>query len=274
MPAFYAFNRSHPNRLPPFARSFTRMSDEAGRPITTLMGIVDMEGLTMALATTATVRYIKRMVRIDSAHYPETLGKMLLINVPGFFSLVYALVTPFLDERTQKKIEIIASPAAWKARLNELVPSDRLPTEYGGNLVLPSGSVFPATRTKKSVLPAGSVLRETIPVVAGQTLQLKWHVRPGDIRFAVYWLPGAPPVGLANSVLASTPVPAGAVEVYKDRAHPGSDAKAVRAAYVVPPAAPAGYLLAIYSNADGWRSRELFHRWDIIVDGRPARKAA
>ena len=254
----------------------------------------------MKLANSTTVRYIKEMVAIDSRHYPETLSKMLIINVPSFFSLGWKLITPFLDERTQRKIEIISGPAAWQARLRELVDPAKLPREYGGELVVPGG-LFPPSRTRKLHLAAGQVFRDVVPLTAGQQVQIKWFVRPGDIRFSVHFASGAP---AANAREPSAPLPANSIEVYKDRSHPGSDTHPVIVTHTCPggtataagqtdaAAAPAGsaaggsaagraggegsqavagHLVVTYSNKEGWRSRDLFYRVDTLVDGKPVR---
>lgn len=243
---------------------FTRASDEAGKPITTLMAVIDMGGMTMALASSVTTRYISRMVKIDSAHYPETLGKMLIINVPGFFSLAWKLITPFLDERTIRKIEIFSSEAEWKPRLREIVPPERLPAEYGGNLVIPGG-LFPASKTKKTHMAAGGVYKEAIALAPGMEVQLKWFVRPADIKFSLHYAAGRPPADAEDPKAA---LPAGMTEVYAERAHPGSDAAAVVVRHACADAG-GGYLLAVYNNKDGWYSRDLFHRVDELVDGKP-----
>ena len=39
-------------------------------------------------------------------NYPETLGKTLIINAPSIFKMIWGLVKPMLDVRTQAKIEV------------------------------------------------------------------------------------------------------------------------------------------------------------------------
>jgi hypothetical protein len=70
---------------------FRSATAEAGRPVTTLVSVLDLEGMTMRQAGAATRTYIGRASALDSAHYPETLGKMLVINAPGIFAAVWAV---------------------------------------------------------------------------------------------------------------------------------------------------------------------------------------
>lgn len=230
------------------------------------------------------MNYVKGMVSIDSAHYPETLGKMLIINAPTVFSMGYALVAPFLDDRTKNKIEIISDHEASLRRLRELVDPALLPTEYGGSYKVPGGLV-PSSRTRKTHMSAGTLHVEVIPVRAGQTIQVKWFVRPGDIRFSAHFTSAVevaqkPDEWAATiSKAGAAKLPAGTVtEVYKDRAHPGSDKSPVLVRYKgggegsqPQPTADGedarpvvGALVCIYSNKDGWRGRDLFHRWDEL----------
>ena len=53
----------------------------------------------------ATARaYIGRAASLDSAHYPETLYKLLVINAPTIFQIVWGVVKGMLDERTTRKV--------------------------------------------------------------------------------------------------------------------------------------------------------------------------
>lgn len=61
-------------------------SASAGRPVTSLTSVLDLEGVSSAMAGSATRTYIKKATAIDGAHYPETLGKMFIINAPSFFA--------------------------------------------------------------------------------------------------------------------------------------------------------------------------------------------
>lgn len=109
-------------------------SARAGRPITSMASILDLEGVSSSVASSATRSYIGRASATDSAHYPETLGKMFIINVPSFFAAFWLLIKGFFDERTTRKIEIIAAPSAWRPRIKEVLGDANTPIEYGGSL--------------------------------------------------------------------------------------------------------------------------------------------
>ena len=51
-------------------------------------------------------KMLAEVTKIDQDHYPETLGKTCIINVPFVFKAVWGLVRPMLQPRTQAKITV------------------------------------------------------------------------------------------------------------------------------------------------------------------------
>ena len=49
---------------------------------------------------------MSKVLAVDQNHYPEMLGHTCIINAPGFFKMVFSVVKPMLDARTQGKIEV------------------------------------------------------------------------------------------------------------------------------------------------------------------------
>ena len=47
-----------------------------------------------------------KVLAVDQNHYPEMLGRTCIINAPGFFKMIFGIVKPMLDARTQGKIEV------------------------------------------------------------------------------------------------------------------------------------------------------------------------
>ena len=212
------------------------------------------------------------MIGIDSKHYTETLGRMFLINVPFIFSAAWMLIQPFLDERTQKKIEIISSESAWKKRLREVIDPAVLPAEYGGDCKV---AVFPGSRTRKSTLAAGKsfhVATEVFP--KGAVVRFRWFCRPGDIGFQLHFVKGQRPGGGGGggggggdgSAESAPPPPEGSTSLYAAAAHPNSEKALVDVQGTAP---EEGYFVGSWNNSQGWWSRDVFHRTDELVGGRP-----
>jgi hypothetical protein len=179
------------------------------------------------------------------------------------------MIKPFLDERTVRKIEIMAGREVWKPRLIELVGEANLPVEYGGSLVVPGG-IYPVTRTKTVLLPVGKVLNDFQAAKAGEAVRVKWICRPGDIRMSYSFVPGALPAPSASPFTATdVPLPQapGEVVIKALQDHPGSDAKFVEDVSTAP---ADGYFVVSFDNRNGWRERTIFYRVDPMIGGRPA----
>ena len=50
------------------------------------------------------------MIAIAMRNYPETIHSLAVVNAPRIFSLAWAMIKPFLDERVLRKISISAQP--------------------------------------------------------------------------------------------------------------------------------------------------------------------
>ena len=53
---------------------------------------------------------LSKILSIDQDNYPEMLGHTCIINAGSVVSLLFRFVKPYLDLRTQNKIEVRASP--------------------------------------------------------------------------------------------------------------------------------------------------------------------
>jgi hypothetical protein len=61
-------------------------------------------GMTMKQLNATARAYIGRASQLDSAHYPETLYKLLIVNAPTVFQFAWSIVKGYLDERTTRKV--------------------------------------------------------------------------------------------------------------------------------------------------------------------------
>ncbi|SPQ98741.1 unnamed protein product (mitochondrion) [Plasmodiophora brassicae] len=109
---------------------FPEASARAGRPVSQQVTILDMDGLSMSHASSAVYAYIKGCAEIDQSYYPEILSRMFIVNAPAVFSVVWKMIKPWLDEKTQSKISISRKSDA--ESILELVEADVLPEFLGG----------------------------------------------------------------------------------------------------------------------------------------------
>jgi len=94
--------------------------------------ILDLEGLNMDLLSMMDV--LKPIIYIDENYYPCCLRRAIIVNAPSIFSIFWNLIKAFLDERVQRKIEVLGSDAKQnETYLKQLIPSRFILPEFGGD---------------------------------------------------------------------------------------------------------------------------------------------
>ena len=69
----------------------------------------------------------RQTLNILQNHYPERMGRALVMNVPWFISGFFKLITPFIDPVTREKIKFNEDPTIY-------VPREQLLRESGGDV--------------------------------------------------------------------------------------------------------------------------------------------
>jgi hypothetical protein len=77
-----------------------------GRHIEQSCSIIDLKGVAMTQFPSVS-SFVKHISAVAQDYYPETLGKMFIINAPLLFTSVWSVVKYFLDEVTVQKIQIL-----------------------------------------------------------------------------------------------------------------------------------------------------------------------
>ncbi|KAL5519430.1 hypothetical protein ACEPAH_1113 [Sanghuangporus vaninii] len=85
--------------------------------------IVDYKSTT--LRTNPSIGTARKVLHILQGHYPETLGRGLVVNMPGILAFFYKGIAPFLDPVTRDKIR-------FNPDLLELIPAEQLDADFGG----------------------------------------------------------------------------------------------------------------------------------------------
>lgn len=94
-----------------------------------MTSILDLQGLNLGIVRqTDLIHFMKEFVKTMDAHFPQRSNKMLIVNAPKWFNVIYKIVSPLLRETTKAKIEIHANgkrqDKALHARLGD--DSDKL----------------------------------------------------------------------------------------------------------------------------------------------------
>ena len=110
---------------------------QEGRLVGTMLHIIDVSGASLRAHLSSAGRDVfARIAAAADAHFPETLGTLLIINASAAFPMFWGVVKAFVDTRTREKIEMFGDPPArdffapggWPARVRELC-GGRFPEE-------------------------------------------------------------------------------------------------------------------------------------------------
>ncbi|XP_024396611.1 phosphatidylinositol/phosphatidylcholine transfer protein SFH1 [Physcomitrium patens] len=110
---------------------FPACSEKAGTCVSQSLAILDLKGVNMKHMSKQVRHFIQKITKVDQDYYPECLGKMFIVNAPTAFKAMWAVIKPWLDKRTQKKIELHGGH--FSSRLLELVDCENLPEFLGGS---------------------------------------------------------------------------------------------------------------------------------------------
>lgn len=51
--------------------------------------------------------FIRRATHFMQEHYPERCRVIIIANTPGWFSFIWKMIRPLVNETTQKKVKIV-----------------------------------------------------------------------------------------------------------------------------------------------------------------------
>eukprot|EP00546_Thalassionema_frauenfeldii_P007364 CAMPEP_0178910974 /NCGR_PEP_ID=MMETSP0786-20121207/9412_1 /TAXON_ID=186022 /ORGANISM="Thalassionema frauenfeldii, Strain CCMP 1798" /LENGTH=109 /DNA_ID=CAMNT_0020583319 /DNA_START=503 /DNA_END=832 /DNA_ORIENTATION=+ len=66
--------------------------------------IMDCQGLSVGHLKPGLIKAFGRLSSNDSAHYPDTLAHIFVVNAPTLFSVLATLIKPFMDPDTYSKV--------------------------------------------------------------------------------------------------------------------------------------------------------------------------
>lgn len=145
--------------------------------------VLDLNGFGMGHATQKLLDQVKAYVAIDNICYPETLGKMFVVNAPWLAVTTWGLIKTWLDPRTQAKIEIFGSVTPdVTARLLTVIPEETLPKSLGGK----GDEVFIKKEHADLVtVPRGGKFSYSITVPPGKGVSVDSYISEGALEIEV-----------------------------------------------------------------------------------------
>ncbi|EGS17624.1 putative phosphatidylinositol transporter protein [Thermochaetoides thermophila DSM 1495] len=78
--------------------------------------------------TTPGMSLAREVLHILQHHYPERLGRALIINMPWFVTTFFKLITPFIDPRTREKLK-------FNEDMSQYVPPEQMWNEFSTGML-------------------------------------------------------------------------------------------------------------------------------------------
>ena len=97
--------------------------------------IVDASGVSFGdVAAGEVLKLLRTAAQLLSPFFPERIEKLVILNAPPGFALLFSFVSQFMSKRTQARVVVIDAGNDAKRRqvLHELVDPSQLPVQYDG----------------------------------------------------------------------------------------------------------------------------------------------
>lgn len=75
-------------------------------PLAKAITVLDIGSVCISALVGKTLEVVKQTIKWANQHYPERSDVILIINSPGWVSLLWKMVRPWIDKRTQNKVRI------------------------------------------------------------------------------------------------------------------------------------------------------------------------
>jgi len=127
-------------------RKCEEATDIFKKPITNWTLLVDLDKLNMRHLWRPGIRALLKIIEIVEANYPETMGQLLIVRAPKVFSVVWTLLSPFIDDNTRKKFMIYTGDDyQGGGGLVDYIPREYIPKCLNGpcECLIPEGRPVP-----------------------------------------------------------------------------------------------------------------------------------
>ncbi|XP_063448781.1 retinal-binding protein-like [Mytilus trossulus] len=119
-------------------RDWEEQSKKLGYPVDGMTVICDMGNTGTSALWLPGIKMHLSLVKMLEDNYPEMLKRLLVINAPRIFPILYRISKPLISEDTKQKIHVKGGD--YKDLLLRYIDADNLPACYGGKLTDPDGN--------------------------------------------------------------------------------------------------------------------------------------
>ncbi|XP_022093237.1 SEC14-like protein 2 [Acanthaster planci] len=119
-------------------KDLEEQSKMLGRNVEGLILLFDFEGVGAHHLWKPGIDLFNEFLTLFEQYYPEIIKTTYVLKPPKIFPIIFALVRPFLRERTKQKIQILGSN--WREVLLKHIDANELPEFWGGTRHDPDGN--------------------------------------------------------------------------------------------------------------------------------------
>ncbi|KAG5470527.1 hypothetical protein LSCM1_01771 [Leishmania martiniquensis] len=161
-----------------------------GQAIMGVTVIINMEGLSFKVVQRRYIQILRAIFEVDQAHYPEMLHRLLIINAPSFFRIVYDWLKGSLDEGTRSKLVLSSNKEEGVQILRRFIDDDKIPRELGGACDCEGGCLPRYTKHKdddqggtselSSQIGESDAATEVVGIKRGKQFVQTYELQSGD----------------------------------------------------------------------------------------------
>jgi len=101
--------------------------------------IFDAKGVGWDTLSIELIELMKRIVRFTNEHYPQRAARIIVLNTPGWYSTLHAMLRPFMSDICQSKLVLLSEADVLAGKLTKWIAPANLPVAYGGKSKTPIG---------------------------------------------------------------------------------------------------------------------------------------
>jgi len=152
--------------------------------------IEDLEDLGTSHMVGKITKLITSISARDEISYPESIRKVYIVNPPSIFHLVWAIMKPFIEERTQQKFSF-GTVSAFAKEWDLIIGKENLPKYLGGTLDWTppvGGNIKPITPSSLIEIEVPRKAHHILEISAtkGSLLHVEFLCKNKEIGFGLY----------------------------------------------------------------------------------------
>jgi len=121
-----------------------------------ILRIVDMSRLDVSDTGYEAYSFLKAMAHVSSVAFPERTHKVVIVNPPAAFNVLWAVFSPMVSARTMARVRICKDTKSARETLLEDLDLADIPREYGGECACGGGKAGRGARARLRACPSAA----------------------------------------------------------------------------------------------------------------------